>query len=154
MIRIVRNTSLLLAFRFFLCFCCFFFLFSFWFGFTLWTWFFLLFLLWGVLVLITIFVIFVFLSKLLVSLVFDSQIVFKTVRKDLINNNSSNLVAVLDILSLFHLFFTGFKGIRVDISKIMRFKEIKEGFSFDLSGDNSLLPSFFIFLFLLYLLNC
>ena len=78
----------------------------------------------------------------------DSEVIFQTVGKYFVNKNSSDFEILLKLFSKFHLFFTSFKRVGVNITQVNVAEEVKERFSLNLLGNDSLLSSLFVLLFL------
>ena len=135
--------SLLFALGFF---CCVGFSFGFLFGFGFWALFVFSFFLLFVVLLVVLFAFVVF-----VAFVLNAQIILQTVREDIISQNSSDFEVRIKFFSLFQVLFWGFNFKRLRGLQI--FEESEERFCFNSFGNNTLLTSLFVLLFLLNLFD-
>lgn len=83
----------------------------------------------------------------------NTQIIFQTVRKNLVDQDTSDLEILLEFISELHLILVGLKRVGVGVGEIDIAEKVEERFSLDLLGYYSLLSCLFILLFFLDLLE-
>ena len=79
----------------------------------------------------------------------NDEIVCHTVRKYLVDQDTSDLEILLKFLPELHLVLVGLERVGVGVGEVDVAEEVEERFGLDLLGDHSLLSSLFVLLLLL-----